>query len=68
MKLKAEELRAGQVIFQKGLTYKVLTAVKRFYKNGRAKMEVSANLIGTGAKENFTFKADTKIEIYVPEM
>lgn len=63
MKIKAEDLKAGQVIIHKGLSYKILTAVKRFYKNGRAKMEVTAKLRGTGHTVKIDFKADTKIEI-----
>lgn len=63
MKLKAEHLKAGQQFYFKGIAYTIRSAVKRFYRNGRAKMEVVAHLTGTKVEQRFTYKADTLIEI-----
>lgn len=63
MKIKAEDLKAGQVIKHQGEELNIGSAVKRFYKNGRAKIEVGAWLPGLEARRRLVFKADTKLEI-----
>lgn len=64
MKIKAENLKPGHILKIKGEPAVILTALKRFYKNGRAKMEVTAK---TSFADSYplTLKADTLITIYV---
>jgi len=62
MKIKAENLKPGHLIAHKARRVEIVTALKRFYKNGRAKMEVTAKT-AEGEKRSLILKADTTVEI-----
>lgn len=63
MKIKAEDLKPGHAMKHKTRWLYIEKALKRFYRNGRAKMEVTAKT-AVGEPRNLILKADTLIEIY----
>lgn len=68
MKVKAEDLKAGQLIRHKGYDIGIAKKLVRFYKNGRKKIEITGFLdwggvISPSDKVQLTFKVDTLIDV-----